>query len=191
MDLLNDNALQKRQALLKASGALAKSRGFAASGIDALMKAAGLTSGAFYHHFRSKPDLLKALITEELNQVSQSWQQSELSDQQWLEQLIRIYLSASHAEHPENGCLLPALTAEIGRADQLTRQLFQQHCAELHDVLASRLHQPELAWAFIGQLLGSLQLARSMPDPASRRAILTSGQQLLLQCFCQRTSHNE
>ena len=39
---------QKRQELLDISGQLAKKNGFNATGIDGFMKAAGVTSGAFY-----------------------------------------------------------------------------------------------------------------------------------------------
>ncbi len=42
---------QKRQELLNISGQIAKKNGFAATGVDGFMKAAGVTSGAFYSHF--------------------------------------------------------------------------------------------------------------------------------------------
>ena len=55
-----------RQRLLAKTGALVKKKGFAATGVDGLMAAAGLTSGAFYAHFRSKSELLEAIIANEL-----------------------------------------------------------------------------------------------------------------------------
>jgi len=39
---------EARRKLLKHNGSLIKSNGFAAAGVDALMAASGLTSGAFY-----------------------------------------------------------------------------------------------------------------------------------------------
>ena len=54
-----------RARLLKTTGALAKRQGFAGTGVDGLMAAAGLTSGAFYSHFRSKGELLDAIETVE------------------------------------------------------------------------------------------------------------------------------
>lgn len=53
---------EKRKELLKATGRKVKVNGFAATGVDALAQAAGMTSGAFYSHFGSKSDWLKALI---------------------------------------------------------------------------------------------------------------------------------
>jgi TetR/AcrR family transcriptional repressor of nem operon len=46
---------ETRARLLKTTGSLVKKKGFAATGVDGLMAAAELTSGAFYSHFRSKP----------------------------------------------------------------------------------------------------------------------------------------
>ncbi|WP_447430829.1 TetR/AcrR family transcriptional regulator [Cupriavidus basilensis] len=55
-----------RQRVLEASGALVKREGFAATGVDQLMGAAGLTGGAFYSHFDSKQALLREVIAREL-----------------------------------------------------------------------------------------------------------------------------
>ncbi|WP_118138436.1 TetR/AcrR family transcriptional regulator [Oceanicella sp. SM1341] len=46
-----------REKLLEAALALIRAQGFAATSVDALCAAAGVTKGAFFHHFRSKEDL--------------------------------------------------------------------------------------------------------------------------------------
>ena len=43
-----------RDKLIASSRAIAKSGGFDATGVDALMGAIGMTGGAFYSHFRPK-----------------------------------------------------------------------------------------------------------------------------------------
>ena len=58
---------ESREKLVRASAARAKEQGFAATGIDALAEAAGLTSGAFYRHFEGKVDLLAAIVASELD----------------------------------------------------------------------------------------------------------------------------
>ena len=55
-----------REKLLHSSGAIAKQGGFSAAGVDGLMKAIGLTGGAFYSHFASKNDLFAAIVEREL-----------------------------------------------------------------------------------------------------------------------------
>lgn len=44
---------QTRQRLLDRAAVLMKKNGYAATGVDALMQAAGLTGGALYAHFDS------------------------------------------------------------------------------------------------------------------------------------------
>ena len=53
-----DHKQQTSQRILNAASTLFRSRGYDATGIDAVMASADLTAGAFYAHFRSKEDLL-------------------------------------------------------------------------------------------------------------------------------------
>ena len=46
-----------RTKLLDAALSVIRRQGFAATSVDDLCKAAGVTKGAFFHHFRSKDDL--------------------------------------------------------------------------------------------------------------------------------------
>ena len=61
-----EHKAQTREKLLLSSGALAKRGGFAGTGVDGLMKAIGLTGGAFYGHFSSKDELVAAIVDPQL-----------------------------------------------------------------------------------------------------------------------------
>ncbi|HHW1778802.1 TPA: TetR/AcrR family transcriptional regulator, partial [Pseudomonas aeruginosa] len=56
-----------RALLLSKAAPLVKRQGFASTGLDTLMKAAGLTTGAFYSQFSSKAELLEAILQRELS----------------------------------------------------------------------------------------------------------------------------
>ena len=71
---------EKRKELLAISGAAVQQGGFAATGVDALMQAAGVTSGAFYSHFASKGELLKAVIGHELAISREGWLKNPHTD---------------------------------------------------------------------------------------------------------------
>lgn len=173
---------EKRQQMLQASGALAKRNGFAASGVDALMKAAGMTSGAFYSHFGSKNDLLKALVEHELAASRALWAGNpHESLQDWLSHELDRYLSLSHVRHPEAGCIIPTLAAEIARADGDVKTLYQQELAKGLLVLEQRLGNRAMAWAFIQQMAGAVLMARALPNEASQKACLDAARQILLQ----------
>lgn len=172
---------EKRKDLLKASGALAKQKGFAATGVDALMQAAGVTSGTFYSHFSSKSDLLKALIESELLASREMWAGNpHETAEAWLSFELDRYLNVSHVRHPEAGCVLPSLAAEIARADISVRELYEQELLKGQQILAKRLQSDELAWAFICQLVGTILMARAMPGEAMQRTIVEASKHFLM-----------
>src|SRR3954465_12049083 len=57
-------AQQTRQALLLAARALFGEHGYASTSIDEVVKRAGVTKGALYHHFRDKDDLFHAVVEQ-------------------------------------------------------------------------------------------------------------------------------
>ncbi len=62
---------QTRQTLLVAARSLFVEKGFAATSTPELVKRAGLTRGALYHHFRDKGEVLHAVLEEEARQVAE------------------------------------------------------------------------------------------------------------------------
>jgi len=166
---------EKRKELLKISGQLAKKDGFAATGVDGFMKAAGVTSGAFYSHFSSKQDLFKALVENELKNSIQLWQinphnQAEL----WIEFELNRYLTLSHVEHPNHGCVLPTLATEVARSDEEIKLRYQQELQRGHALFTQRLGSEEKAWGVLCQLVGAILIARSVSDDSVKSTILES-----------------
>lgn len=53
-----------RKALVKAGVDLFEARGYASTSVQSIVDAAGLTKGAFYHHFESKDELLQRVHDE-------------------------------------------------------------------------------------------------------------------------------
>ncbi len=179
-----EHKAEKRQQLIQASSALMKEGGYAATGIDKLMEASGVTSGAFYSHFGSKAELLQALIPYELQLSRDAWQNNPHTEPAaWLEFEMERYLNMKHVRHPEAGCMLPSLGAEIARADEVTRKLFEEEMGRGVTMLEDKLGNPDLAWAFICQLVGAILMARAMPSKATRFAVLESSKRFLLQCL--------
>src|SRR5262245_20944725 len=117
-----EHKVESRKRLIQAGAALAKKLGFAGTGLDALMEAAGMTTGAFYTQFKSKPELLRAIVEYELSRVVESFAGKSARQ---LEKALTLYLSPLHVAHPEHGCAIPALGSEIGRADAATRNVFE------------------------------------------------------------------
>lgn len=179
---------EKRKQLLEISGQLAKKNGFAATGIDSFMKAAGVTSGAFYSHFSSKHDLFKALVENELKDSIKKWEDNPYDQaDQWLEFELNRYLTLSHVEHADRGCVLPALATEISRTDQEIKQLYQKELQRGHTLFSKHLGSEEKAWAVLCQLVGAILMARSIADEAIKLVILESSKKSI-QAMLQITA---
>jgi AcrR family transcriptional regulator len=58
---------ETRQALIDSALALVGEKGYAVTSVQEITEAAGVTKGAFYHHFESKEELLRLILDEFLD----------------------------------------------------------------------------------------------------------------------------
>lgn len=170
---------QTRENLLKSSGAIAKQGGFAVTGVDGLMKAIGLTGGAFYSHFPSKNDLFSAIVERELSHSLHLLSDADGGSRDKLQRCLDLYLSMAHVQQPESGCALPTLGAEIARADLSVREQAEHWLVQLQQAWAEVLESPTLAWAIISQCVGALLVARMLASPEHQQEVLGSSRALL------------
>ncbi|GAC1034383.1 TetR/AcrR family transcriptional regulator [Pseudomonas sp. No.21] len=178
---------ETRQKLLESSGAIAKAGGFSSTGVDALMKAIGLTGGAFYSHFPSKDDLFTAIVERELSRsLIGQVAQGEGFDQARLQRCLEHYLSMAHVRNAEGGCAIPALGAEIARAGLPVRETAEHWMLQLQQAWAEILEDGELAWAVISQCVGALVIARMLASEPLQEEVLGAGRQLLMQALERR-----
>ena len=168
-----------REKLLHSSGAIAKQGGFSSEGVDGLMKAIGLTGGAFYSHFPSKSDLFSAIVERELSHSLHMLGEKSEGDRNKLQRCLDRYLSMAHVEQPDNGCAIPTLGAEIARADIAVREQAEHWLVRLQQAWANVLGDDALAWAILAQCVGALLLARMLATPALQQEVLQASQTLL------------
>jgi AcrR family transcriptional regulator len=158
-----------RQRLLESSARHVKQHGFAASGVDALAAAAGVTSGSLYKHFAGKSALFAAMLRAELARTANRFSRLKAGT---AEKAVDAYLSHQHLHQPEHGCPLPALTAEVARADTAVRAAFDEGLREVHTQLQAVTGSSQNAWALIAQNVGAVMLARAALDPALQQELL-------------------
>lgn len=169
-----------RQRVLETSGALIKRNGFAGTGVDQLMAAAGLTGGAFYSHFGSKAEFFGEVVGREL-QLSREMLTAtpEESQSTWLKRVLDRYLTMNHVRHPETGCALPSLGAEVTRAGEDAQRACEAELKVMKDAIAARVGNEEDAWALISQCVGAMLVARAVASEATARKILGSARKIL------------
>jgi len=174
MRYATDHKAQTRQKLVRDAASLAKQEGFAASGVDALARAAGLTSGAFYKHFESKDELLAAVCDAELERTRARFASIDPESREEVLRAIDGYLSLAHVRNPGAGCVLPALAAEIGRAPISTRTVLEGAFRDLVAVVALLVGDRALANALVTQCVGAVMLARALASEDAQHEVLAS-----------------
>jgi AcrR family transcriptional regulator len=128
--------------------------------------------GAFYNHFSSKDELFASIVERELRQSLERLGADQ--DRDKLERCLKHYLSMSHVDHPETGCALPVLGAEIARSDVVIRQQAEHWICQLQESWAQVLESDSLAWAILSQCIGALVVARMLVTPELQRRVLKS-----------------
>jgi TetR/AcrR family transcriptional repressor of nem operon len=171
---------QKRQTyerILSAAAGLFRKRGYAATGLDAIMASVNLTAGAFYAHFRSKESLLAEALDTAFRQSSSDrpGRLKDLHGREWVRKFTSFYLSSDHRDNPEQGCPMPALAPEIARIGGPSRAAFERHLRGLFEKVGQELepagrHRP---FAAVALCVGGIMLARAVDDPALSEQILS------------------
>ena len=122
------DAEKNRARMVAAAGKALRQRGIEGVGVDALAKAAGLTHGSVYSHFKSKDELTAAAISHALQTSFREWMAltEGLPPDQAFRQMIRVYLSRHHRDAIGEGCSIATLGAGAGRGGKKLRSIFAE-----------------------------------------------------------------
>lgn len=186
-----DHKERTREKLLRDAGALAKSVGFAGTGVDALARSAGLTSGAFYKHFESREALFAAVCEGEFHATRARFESLRPGDDASLLAVVDGYLSLWHLRNPELGCPFPTLATEVARAPDSVRAIFEDAQSRLVDVLARLAGDRTLALAVFAQCVGAVVLARAVETDAAKLEVLGAAREGVRRLLAARESARE
>jgi TetR/AcrR family transcriptional regulator, transcriptional repressor for nem operon len=166
----------KHERIVKEASRLFRERGFEDVTVGEVMKAAGLTHGAFYAHFGSKHELQEAAVAYG-QELSARRLRSYGANKKGRRAYTDRYLSASHRDRPGEGCTMAALSEEVSRATPQIKTAFEKGLEEL---LAARGDDRKGAIFQTAALLGAVTLARAVQDPKLSDEILKSVREELL-----------
>jgi len=146
-----------------------KENGPAGIAIAELMEETGLTHGGFYAHFKSRDALIEESFRDALDSIARRWRaRAEKAPRgDGLAAIVNGYLTAEHRDDVAGGCALPALGAELARANARTQRIFTARLEEAIDLVAAQdAKRPtkaarERAIGTIATMVGSLLLARA------------------------------
>ncbi len=168
-----------REKILQAAARLFRERGFDQVGVADVMKAAGLTHGGFYGHFKSKDDLITQAALEASGGVVERWGKIvEAQGEGALSTLAKAYLGQAHLKNPGAGCVVAALGPEIARQPEVARGALTASLKKVVDLLqraapgASEAAKRKKALAAYSSWIGALVLARISDDAAFSNEVL-------------------
>lgn len=152
-----ENISVGKSKLLNAAIKLVRTKGYSATSVDDLCKEAGVTKGAFFHHFKSKEDLgVKAAgyWTDWTNQIFAAAEYHHYEDP--LDQLIgyvdfRMDILKGRSL-PEFTCLLGTMVQETYETHPTLRDAcgasISSHLASLEHIVAKAKarHVPDASW---------------------------------------------
>ena len=191
-----DHKEATRRRILQAASEAFRERGVAATGVDEVMRRAGLTHGGFYAHFRNKSELVaEACATGfDMGQGNLARIAALPTRRDRVRALVLSYLSPHHRDNAAGGCLVASLGMDASRSSDRARQGYasalQQHRSRIAAALRLADDEAEnerLATALLSQLVGALIMARSLAGTPQSEAVLAQARRTALEHFAPST----
>src|SRR3954447_13871309 len=181
MRVSRDQAEKNRQTVINVASRLFREHGFDGIGLKDLMKAAGLTQGAFYKQFASKDDLAAQASKRALESISGQWSAAdEGNPKDPLGAVVGRYLSMGHSEQRGAGCPLVALGADAARQGADVKASFETGIRKYLETLeglvggATGEDSTDRAMATFSTMVGALMLSRAVNDKRLAKRLLQS-----------------
>ncbi|MGD9635036.1 MAG: TetR/AcrR family transcriptional regulator [Pirellulales bacterium] len=170
-----------RDSLLAVGTDLMRRSGYSATSVDEICTAAGVTKGAFFHHFRSKEALAKECLCKWQEQMAEL---HRAAPYQSIEDPVAKVLAAIDfmaamfdGADIHKSCLAGTTVQEVSESNPVLREAAQECFAKgeryfqtlLNAACRSRglkLDTASLAELWMGTVQGSLLLAKASQDPA-------------------------
>ena len=183
MKVSKAQAAEHRAGIVDAAARLYREKGLEGVGVAEITRDAGLTHGGLYRHFASKDALAREACLRAFEWTITSLdgleQDAHASSMEKLQAMVDSYLSASHRDHPGEGCPAAALATDAARAGPEMSEVFAQgverNIQRFMCVLEGGPAQKRAQTiALLSSMVGALALARATAagNPALSEEIL-------------------
>jgi len=186
-----EHKMDTHQKIVKDASRRIRAEGLNGTAVGAVMRDAGLTHGGFYKHFASKDELLIESLKEDFREtiatLVRAAEQSPPGDA-W-KAIVKTYLRPELCEYPELGCPLATLAPELARVHtrmkpQVVAELVNYKSRMVPFMPGRRIVDKERAFfAIFSTMMGTVEIARMLPDPAIRERVLGSARDFILRSF--------
>ncbi|WP_455222116.1 TetR/AcrR family transcriptional regulator [Kaarinaea lacus] len=177
---------QSREKILKSAIACFTEKGFENTSIDEIMQRAEMTRGAFYAHFSSKSELYQqALLSGAMNSQLLKLKPEEVSDREWVNLLVKGYLSEHHIQQKQPPCPLAFLVTDVAVSEPEVRKtytkIFKGMNEKIHSMAKSFSDCDESRiYAVTAMLIGAVAIGRALDKRQLRQTMLSGCETLAL-----------
>ena len=188
-----NHKLVTRRRIVAAASAAFRERGVENTGVDEVMRRAGLTHGGFYAHFSDKAELVAEACAEAFDGAVGNLERIAAlpTAAKRARLLIESYLSVRHRDNRGSGCLVGAVGADMARLDGAGRSGYARGFARHLDRLCAALRlardeekNRDRVTHLMSSLVGALLFARAADTPERSDALLASAWRTLRAEFC-------
>jgi TetR/AcrR family transcriptional regulator, transcriptional repressor for nem operon len=186
-----EHKVETHRKIVKDASRRVRTEGITGAAVSAVMRDAGLTHGGFYKHFESKDELLMESLSEAFQEtVDRLVRVGEQSppERAW-KAIVKAYLSLEYCDHVEYGCPLTALAPELARADRVMKTLIFEELKKYKSQLLQfmpgqrRADKERAFFSILSTMVGAIEIARMLPEPAMREKVLASARSFLLRSY--------
>jgi TetR/AcrR family transcriptional repressor of nem operon len=168
-----------RTRIISAASRIFAERGYRGTGVDAVMKAAGMTAGGFYAHFPSK----EALFGESLVAAFHAFRKRlageivERGGSASASDFVRRYFDVDGKAEDGEGSPINALAPDVARSGQVVREKFEDEFRRTAENVAGRMRKGapppgETALAILALCSGAILISRAVESPETADRIL-------------------
>ncbi len=168
-----------RQQIIEAADGLFYRQGFEHTSFAHIAAAVGISRGNFYHHFKSKDEILAAVIAlrvERTRAMLEEWERGGATPRQRIGRFVRMLLD-NREPIMQYGCPVGTLCAELEKLKHASRaeaaglfRLFNDWLAQQFRALGCGRASRKLALHLLGRSQGVATLASALGDEDYIRA---------------------
>lgn len=145
--------------------------GFDGVSIDQIMKAAGLSRGGFYHHFKDKEQLFSDAVEsfrDDLSNVTDA--ETDITGHAFIRAFMNGYLDQTQIVPGESNCPMIAVPSDVSRCGPEVKQSYQRVLESMFDLFQGNLDLPsekrnrEIALTLCIITVGGMVLTRAIDD---------------------------
>jgi TetR/AcrR family transcriptional regulator, transcriptional repressor for nem operon len=182
---------ETHQKIVKDASRRVRVEGLNGAAVAVVMRDTGLTHGGFYKHFGSKDDLLVESLREAFRDIEETLvraAEQAAPGEAW-KAIVTTSLGAELCEHPGRGCPLAALGPELARADERMKPQIVAELVKYKSRIAAfmpgrrTVDKERSFFVIFSTMIGAVEIARMLPNPAMREKVLESARDFLLRSF--------